>query len=326
MKRVIFSERMKRLFLYVGVYPAVFFISLVLGAYWTFPYERVRDYIVQEVERGGSVQLEIASLSPSWLTGIQMEGVRVTNVPADPSKLAAPLALSEVEARISLLSLLLGTTEVSFDVATRGGGTLTGVYAQNDEMTRLEAELANLDLQHIGPLHDTVGLPIAGKASGKVDMTIGAEAANTQGTVDLTVRDVGIGDGETPLVIDGMGAGVTLERMNLGTLELQLAAERGEATIQRLSADGEHAELRGAGTLNLALPLRRTSMDVLARIKFKDAYRESSPRMGALFSLLEMNPAVRPARTPDGGLQWRIAGSLAGRVRMVPSGQAPMPE
>ena len=77
--------------------------------------------------------------------------------------------------------------------------------------------------------------------------------------------------------------------------------------------------------MRLVRPLRMSSLDLLLRIKFKDAYRESSPRMGALFTLLEMNPQVRPARTSDGALQWRIQGAFASRIRMVPSGRAPMP-
>lgn len=317
---------MKKILLNGLAYPAFFLVWLVLGAYWTFPYDRLRDYIVQQAEAQGGVQLDIASLRPSWLTGVSLEGVRVTPIPDAPGAPVAPLSIRELDARISLLSLLGGTIEVSYDATIDGGGTIEGVYAESDESTHVEATLQNVDLRRLGPLHETIGLPVAGRARGTIDMTIASEAAGTQGTVDLTIANVSIGDGETPLVIEGMGAGVTLERLELGTVRFKLETERGQASIEQLGADGEHAQLWGSGSMRLVRPLRMSSLDLLLRIKFKDAYRESSPRMTALFSLLEMNPQVRPARTSDGALQWRIQGAFASRIRMVPSGRAPMPE
>ena len=45
----------------------------------------------------------------------------------------------------------------------------------------------------------------------------------------------------------------------------------------------------------------------------------------ATFTTVVPGPAIRPARTPQGALQWRLQGSFANRIRMVPSGRAPMP-
>lgn len=317
------TDLLKKIALYGAGYPAFFLVFVVLGAYWTFPYDRVRDYIIQEVERDGSTQLEIESLSPSWLTGVELEGVRYAKVPEGGGE-PAVLEISQLHARVSVLSLIAGEEDVSF-AADLSGGTIEGNYAASEEQTHVEATLTNVDLRRIGPLRAAVGLPIAGRANGNVDLTVAREAANTSGSAELTVRGVSIGDGETPLVIEGLGAGLTLERMNLGTLELRMQTERGVGNLERLRADGEHAQLWGSGTVRLVQPLRMSSMDVLLRIKFKDAYRESSDRMRALFALLEMNPQVRPARTSDGALQWRIQGAFASRIRMTPSGGTAMP-
>lgn len=316
-------ERLKKILLYAVAYPAFFLLSFVLGAYWTFPYDRVRDFVVQEAERDGSTRLEIASLSPSWLTGIEAEGVRFATVPDDGGE-PAELVISHLTARISLLSLLVGEQAVSFD-ADLETGNVEGEFATSESVTSVQATLTNVDLRRIGPLRGAVGLPVTGRANGTIDLTVAQEAANTTGSVELTINGLSVGDGETPLVIQGLGSGLTLERMNLGTLQLRMQVERGVGTIQRLRANGEHAELWGSGTMRFVQPLRGSSMDLLVRIKFKDAYRESSDRMRALFSLLELNPQVRPARTSDGALQWRVQGAFASRIRMVPSGRARMP-
>lgn len=320
------SDRLKNILLYGAAYPLFFLFSLVVGAYFTFPYDHVRDYIVQEAERGGTMQLEITSLEPDWFTGVELEGVRFATVPDDPSAQPAELVVPKANARISLLSLLGGTTEVSFDAEMDGGGTIEGSFAEDEEMLHVDATLASVDLRRVGPIRDAVGLPVAGRAEGTLDFTIGREAADTSGEANLTIRNLSLGDGRTPLAIEGLGPGLTLERLNVGTLQLRMDTERGTTRVERLHADGEHAALWGTGSLRLAQPLRSSSVDMLFRIQFKDAYRTSSPRMEGLFALLEINPQVRPARTPDGGFQWRIQGSFGGRVRMVPSGRVPMPE
>ena len=77
-------DLMKKLGKWVG-YPLFFVFCLLLFAYWTFPYDRVRDFIIQEVEnprgpgdrrRPSGYQLEIVDLSPSWVTGVELTGVR----------------------------------------------------------------------------------------------------------------------------------------------------------------------------------------------------------------------------------------------------------
>ncbi|MCB9593224.1 MAG: type II secretion system protein GspN [Sandaracinaceae bacterium] len=319
------SDRVKSILLYAVAAPLFFLFSLVAGAYWTFPYDHVRDFIVQEAERGGAVHLEIGSLEPSWVTGVELENVRVSSVP-EGSEEPTVMEIPHAEARVSLLALMGGTTELSYGAELPGNGVVNGTFAQNPETTHIQANLDHVRLAGIGPLASAIGLPIAGTAEGTIDLTIGAEAVNTEGTVEITIDDLSIGDGETPLEIEGLGAGLTLERMQLGRLQFRMESERGNGTIETLHASGEHAELWGTGSIRLATPFERSTVDMLFRIQFSDAYKTSSPRMEGLFALLEVNPQVRPARTPAGGFQWRVTGSMGGRIRMLPQGRAPMPE
>lgn len=319
------TDRAKKILLYGVGYPSFFLFSLILGAYWTFPYDHVRDYIVQEAERSGDLQLEITRLEPSWLTGVEAEGVRVGLVPEDAEAPPQEVLIREASARVGLLSLMGGTTDVSFDLALDGGGRVEGAFAQNEETMRVQADLERVDLRRIGPLRGAVGLPITGRAEGEVDLTIGTQAADNAGSARITIRDLSVADGETPLEIEGLGAGLTLEELNLGTLEFEMETERGAGRIEELHADGEDAELWGSGSVRLARPLSRSTVDMLVRLSFKDSYKTSSPRMEGLFALLEVNPQVRPARTSDGALQWRIQGAFGGRVRMTPSGRTRMP-
>lgn len=321
------TDRLKKILFYAVACPLFFLFSLVVGAYFTFPYDHVRDFIVQEAERGGSLQLEITSLEPDWVTGVEAEGVRVATVSDDADGPPPELLIRRANARIGLLSLLGGDTDIDYALELDGGGTLEGNYAKSEESLHIEADIQRVDLRRVGLIRDAIGLPMTGRLEGNIDLTVGAEAAATEGSADLTIRNLSVADGETALQIDGLGSsGLTLEQMNLGTLRLRAEVERGAARIQELHADGEHAEIWGTGSVRLVQPLQLSSVDMLFRINFEDAYKTSSPRMEGLFALLEVNPQIRPARTPNGAFQWRIQGSFGGRMRMVPSGRAPMPE
>lgn len=317
-------ERTKRILLYGVAAPFFFLFSLIVGAYLTFPYEHVREFVIQEAARGGT-QLDMESLEPSWLTGVEVEGLRVSSVP-EGDEAPTELVIPHAEARISLLSLVAGTTEVSFDADFEGGGSVEGTYAQSEDSTHLDAQIERLDLAQVGPLRSAIGLPITGLLQGDIDLTVGAEAVDTEGSANLTIQNLSVADGETPLAIEGLGPGLTLERMNLGSLAFRMETERGTGSIERLHTDGEHAEIWGTGSIRLARELPRSSMDMLFRIHFKEPYRTSTPRMEGLFALLDVNPQVRPARVSEGIFQWRVTGSFGGRVRMIPSGRAPMPE
>ena len=112
-------------------YSTFFWTFFWLFAYLTFPYERVRDRIVQEVEfpkdargnrRPSGYQLEIVDLQPSWFTGIEARGVRIIK-PAEGEDPTVDVLLEEVNARISLLSLLTGTAALA--AGATGSGSLS---------------------------------------------------------------------------------------------------------------------------------------------------------------------------------------------------------
>jgi type II secretion system protein N len=156
-------------------------------------------------------------------------------------------------------------------------------------------------------------------------MTLAQEVRDTQGEIDLTVVDLKLGDGRAKLALPGMGDGLTIEQVQMGDLEFRVRAENGVAQVERLHAHGEDAEFDGSGSLQLLRPMRRSRLDLLVRLNFLDAYKEKSDRTRALFSLLELNPRVQPARTSDGALQYRIAGALGSNLDATAAGRSPAP-
>jgi len=321
---------LRRLGKWVG-YPFFFLFCLFLFAYWTFPYDRVKAYIIQEVERPmgpgdrrqpSGFELEIVDLSPSWFTGVDLTGVRVVKLPEEPDDRPVDVTFESIHARVGLFALLTGTTSVDYEMRV-AGGTIEGHFEQSEAETILKADIAGVRLRRVGLIRGYAGLPVQGTLDGEIDVTVGQEAAQTSGSIELEVDGLKIGDGNAKLALEGMpGDGVTVDQLNAGDLDVRAEITDGNAVIQRLQGRGEDLELDGEGSLRLMQPLLRSRIDILVRAKIMDSYRERSDRTQALFALLEMNPRMRAARTEDGALQYRIQGQFGGRIQTQAAGRA----
>jgi len=314
-------------------YTAFFFAMFAIFAYLTFPYERVRDFIVQEVERpagpdgrrkASGMELEIEELSPSWITGVELTKVVFRKPSDEEGATGMEIKLDELELRPSIIGLLTGNLGASFEAAV-GDGSIEGAYDSSEEETSLDLELDAVDLADLGALASLLkGLPVTGTATGTIDLTLADDVKATTGEIDLSLTGLSIGDGEAKLKVGNMGDGFTIERINAGDVKIRFEVEEGVARVKEFSASGDDLELAASGTIRLIKELRMSRLDLLIRLKFTDAYKERNERTRALFSLMELTPQVRPARTSDGALQFRLSGSVGSGVTPVAAGRARM--
>lgn len=332
--RLPLSDRARTLLRRFLVFPLYFVCCLFSSAYETFPYDRVRDFAIHQIELAvPGAEVDIVSLEPAWVTGVEATGVRIRLPQAEGEDRRAEVTVPRVYARAGILSYLLGTTDVTFEVETDGGGTITGEYTDTvtgsgdeaHEQTRLVAHLASVDLRRIGAIRHYAGLPVEGVVSGDVDVTLADELDETVGNITLTIAHLAVGDGHAELslaaLMPGMTHGLVVDRLAVGDVNLRIDIEHGVGRIQQLSSDGEGAQLHGQGTVRLLRPFRMSALDVLVRVAFSQAYRESEHARG-LFALAEASPLVQPFRAPDGAFQLRLQGAVGGHVMSMPAGSA----
>jgi type II secretion system protein N len=220
-------EKAKQYGPYVG-YSTFFLFVLFLFAYWTFPYDRVRDRIIADFERnqrtppGGARQsLSIGSLEPSWFTGVVLKDVSLVSTPADPSKPSSVLHADEIKVRVSFGSLLSANKDLTFS-ATALGGTISGsvsyVKTQNPTPAKptdkdkggtkydriVKIELADVALNEVAPLRDAIGAGIAGTMRGSIDLNMGESRLDkANGTVTFDVDGFGLpGENDTDAAED----------------------------------------------------------------------------------------------------------------------------
>ncbi|MEM1415177.1 MAG: type II secretion system protein GspN [Myxococcota bacterium] len=323
----------KNLRRFVG-YPLFFIFCFLVFAYLTFPYDRVKEVLIQEVEsplgpggarRPSGFSLEIVDLSPSWVTGVTLTGVTLTKAPEEPGEPAISTTFERVHARVGLLALLTGDQAVSFE-GELAGGTFEGELETDGESQHVVLQASRMNLRRIGLLRGYIGLPLAGRLAADVDLTLGAEAAGTNGRWSLDIEEMKVGDGNAKLRVDALpGDGVTIEQIDAGTLAIRANVENGVMQFERLQSQGPDLELQGEGQINLLRPLRASRIDLLLRADVKESYREKSDRTRALFLLMDGNPRMRSAIASDGAIQYRVSGTFGGRIRARGAARAPAP-
>lgn len=307
----------KRLAGVVG-YPLFFLVCLALFAYLSFPYDRLKLYLIQQVEAQRGVSLEIQELGPWWLSGIHVSGARLSMASDTPEDDPLVVQVDELWASISLWSLLFGNLDLDFE-AELGNGSLEGSYAREDELDRLQLTLMDVDVGRLGLLTAALGIPVRGQLSGDIDLNLAEVTEDTSGHVALEASQLVIGDGEHKLKLPGMGDGLTLDPLEAGNLVVDAKVEKGEARFEQLTAKGPDLDLDVQGNIRLARDIARSRVNLTIVALITDHYKQKSDKTKVLFELMNMNPALKRAKTSDGAISYRITG-VGSNIRAIPAG------
>lgn len=299
-------------------YPLFFFLCFIFFAYKTFPYERLADRLIREAQAQG-YEIEIVDLTHSGLTGLTFEGLRLLIPSEEEGSPPADLIVDELSVSTSLFSLMSDTKSYSFD-AELAGGEAEGDITLGEADMEIDVEIENVDLGALPALRTFTKIPLAGTLTGEIVLAMPPEVAESTGNVEVTIEGLNVGDGKSKLDIPGWG-GLTLDRADVGNLELIATIDAGVAKIERATAHGKDLELDVLGRVRLLRPVKRSDLNVMLRAKIQDAYKERSEKVATMLELA--SSGLKAAQTADGAIQYVIAGSIGGRLRPKAAGNQP---
>ena len=317
----------RKLLLIAGGYTLFFVVCFVMSAYYTFPYDRARDLLVRRAAAlppppgKEPAKLTIAEIGPHWLTGIALEGVEYEQKATAANEPGLKLAADELTVRLSLLSLLPGDSMAIQFGAEVGDGSIDGEYELfKNEPRSIEAELDEVDLERLG-LGSYLGVPVKGTASGTIAMNPIDTPTTMQGSIDLHIEGLKLGDGKTKIKLPGMPGGLTLDTLNAGNLDLKIAIRDGVGSVEKLESKGKDMQLTGSGSIRMAKSLGQSRVDLAMGVKVEDSYTSKSERMKAAFDLMSNSPLLKRAMNPDGTIRFRLTGPLT-TMRAAPGAAA----
>ncbi len=316
------SPKVLRILRRVG-YPLFYVVALFLCVRCTFPYDRVgqkvaASYNESEAKKSGR-RLEIESMGGYWLFGVRASGVRFIGAPPDPDDEGkvrpAPVAeLDRIYASVGPLGYLFGRLRVQFG-AYAEDGSVVGRFRDERDERHIDLDLTQMGVENIPLLGDTVGIPMMGQATGKLELLFPEKRLSlTEGAVELAIDNLEIGDGKTK--ISGF---IALPRLQAGRLELVAEIQEGRVKIDKLQAKGPDFELEVGGQVRLKDEFERSQVDLTMRFKFADRYKAKSDITRGLFGdpkkkikgALDFDPKVSRAKEADGTYSWRIQGTFA---------------
>ncbi|HEV8247064.1 MAG TPA: type II secretion system protein GspN [Polyangiaceae bacterium] len=315
------NPQLKRVLIWLG-YAAGYLFALLLFAYLTFPYDRLKERIVGEFNAHQTgpnpTRLELDELKSYWFSGIKAEGVRLISPsppPTDPSKKPDKpkvMSIDSAHARLSLLSLLIGHHVITFG-ADAFGGNVSGEIADSDVERNVEVDLDEVDLAQVPLVADVIGLPASGKLSGSIQLTTPeARLGKGEGKLSLKIAGLGVGDGKAK--IKDM---IAPPRIDAGELVLDAEVKGGQLKITQFSATGPDLEFSADGTVRLRDQPDLSSLSLSAKFKFTDHYaNKNEVTKGLLGSegapgLFDLDPKNRRAKQADGFYGWRVSGTLS---------------
>lgn len=321
-------------FLKFLAYPSLYLACLVLFFYLSFPWNRLKDRVVAEVAiraqkpRSSIQRIEIDDLDSYWFTGVEASGVRIYLPPSDDAgsdkdkPVESAIKVDELNARLQILPLFLGRLRVKF-WAHAFNGDIKGTVPVGSASGPVEVELEGIDLSYVDVIKDTLGIPIKGVATGKLELTAeGGKFSKASGILDLAINGVSVGDGKSKIKNQ-----IALPEAKLGDLVIAAEAKDGALKVTKLEANGTDIELVGDGKVNVREPANASIADLYVRFKFTDAYRNKSDLTKTLLgapgssvpSLFELaDPRIKRSKRSDGFYGWHIHGSL-GRLKFDPS-------
>ena len=315
--------RVKRI-LIAAAYPSFYLFCLFVFAYWTFPYDRLKERLLVEFEApkpgkpSGQQQLEIDSIGPYWLSGLSFKGVRLISrrAPGPEGELPpSKLSIDEGHVRISLMQLLIGRKTVWFGGKVYGGA-VDGWARLNSEGLVLEVSVEDVDIGQVDALGDVVsGLPLTGTLKGKLAWVIPEQKlAKATGTVAISIADLTAGDGKTKI-----GGKLALPKLSVGAFELEAEAKEGVLKVDKLGTQGQDLDLVGEGKILLRDPFGDSNADLYLRFRFADGYKGKNEMTKSLFgapgssapALFELaDPRIRTSKRPDGFYGWHMTGFM----------------
>ena len=314
-------------------YGLAYLFTFVVFAYLSFPYDRLRQYLVSSYNAAqvglNPDRLEIDSLSWSWrFPGVVAHGVRLTvgspepkpepttvDASAEDAKPPRPQVLeaSQIYVSLSPLALLGGARAASFG-AQALGGEISGWAKDSSASRRMELQLDGVNPGAVPQLAAAIGLPLSGRLSGHIAVDLPENnLLKAEGTVDLAAEDLVIGDGKAK--IQGM---IALPELHMGAFTLKAGITGGRLKLDECVAQGRDIDLALTGGLRLRKKLEASLAELELKFSFTEKYKTQNELTKALFGepnskipgLFDTATSTLLTKNEDGSYSARLYGSF----------------
>lgn len=323
------TPRQQRLVTWSG-YPLFALLVALITFYVSVPRQRVKERLETalsaDVTSGQplaiGMDVEIGELTTTLFTGLGFKAsdVVLRTRPLNANEKPARYIIDDVRVRLGLFSTIFGRPAYSF-LAHALSGSVEGHVSGNNDETKANVELDKLVLNGVPAIQQSfAGLPVEGNVSGKLDVVVPKNLlANANGTVDVDINDVAVGDGKAKLTVPNdpfLSAGVTFPRIRLGKLSGQIVIEKGRARFEGVRVHSVDADATLEGYVELHDPIAMSQIHAYLKFRPSEALTKREPTVELL------NNAMTMAKRTDGFIGIQMTGPLSA-IFFLPSKDPP---
>ena len=270
-----------------------------LSFYMTFPADAVGQRLTREFNRmtNGKYSVTFSDMSLYRFTGVAAENVTVKSTASDGEPLE--VTFDQVRARLEILPLfalsLGGNAEIEM-----GEGTVELDVGTGSEKGSFDVELEIEELDFASPpiLPKMAGMPLAGKLSGKAQVSWSAELRKSEGKASVTIRDAAMGPGAVQ--------GFSFPTLGLGQLDLALDLRAGRLRLASFQQKGGDLNARANASTALNRSFGNSSLDACFEIKATDDFLSKNPKFKTVMELAQ----VKLKKDGEGYLHVPLSGTF----------------
>lgn len=319
------STRQRKILKVVGLV-ALGLVAFVFALAQTFPYDRVKDRLINELS--SKYDVTIGDVHAGWIPGtVIIEEVSLKTRPEKADEKPTAIFIDEIEVDIGVLALLTKRYVVDVTASVTDGEIEVSV-----EMTKSELDVSihtsKLPLQNVPGLAGVVGLPMGGPLDAKVDLEVPIKSkgkrkqfkwTEAEGKVSIQCTGCTVGDGKAKLKMKPRpgtskrrqrralfaAQGITVPRLRLGNAVVEIEIAGGIGKINAFEAKSKDGELSFDGEVRFAEPFKRSTLPGCMRFSLSDALKKREPDFGNI----EFTLPAR-ARQDDGSFAIPTKGNL----------------
>ena len=328
------GPRSRRVLRYLALV-LVALVSFVLALQATFPYDRVKDAVIQLLSEKG-YDAQIGDVERGIMPArVYFKAFSARTRPTKAGDLATTLYLEQLEVDLGLLPLLHGTVAVKID-AKVGQGHLKGTIALSKDGTSVHVagdDLASANL----PVRVALGLPMTGKIRLALDLELPNDRKagkpnfpKGEGTAEFACPSgCTIGDGKSKLqlttnnarqqeFLDQSGGGIDFGRVNVDSLIARAELKNGKLDLTRFEFKSGDGEAHVTVSLTVNQDILASTITGCLRFHDSDAFRKREPKTDAALT------TTGAPLGPDGLFHIKLDGQIRTmrRIGVVCSGGA----
>ncbi|HVV87878.1 MAG TPA: type II secretion system protein GspN [Kofleriaceae bacterium] len=305
-----------RVALKIAGYTFLALVTFVYAVHLTFPYERVRDKLVEALSSKYDVTVNGVERSRFVPGRFALTGVTLTSRPAAAGQTVTTMYFKRVEVDLKVLPLLGKRLVAGLDVRA-GTGSMTGTFEQDGTTTIANFTLKRFPMANLPGISDAVGLPMDGNADGKLSMRLPhGDWTKAVGKFDLGCSiGCAVGDGVTKIYPKPQRPsdaalyrdGLTVPRIDIDRVNIGIDVAKGAAKLRSFELKSPAGEAAVDFNIKLSRSLQNSTIDGCIRYRCMGEFLQKYP------GLCIGSPIV----DEQGMLNIKLSGQVA-RMRRLP--------